>query len=80
MILTRFTVAKFPSPAVDTEEASFAVELCWAFDHFVLRARPMLTENVDYYVEQWLSARFRCTKGEKDCKSDSFGFGIFCGM
>ena len=66
--LTRRSTADIPSSAAGTEEASFAVELCWAFDDWVLRARPILTEDTSSFYEERAKARWRITKGEEKCK------------
>jgi hypothetical protein len=50
-----------PHELVGTDQALFAVELCWVFDRFMLRATPILTDDFDEHCMERRRARSRLT-------------------
>lgn len=63
-----FVDAEIPSAKTGTPEAMFVVELCWAFDHFVLQAMPLSAEKLPDHVTERTRRRTKMTKGETECK------------
>lgn len=53
--------------AEGTEAAHFHIEFCWRFDRFILRARPIMTNELLQYNAGRLQARMEATQGGRYC-------------
>jgi hypothetical protein len=54
--------------ATGTSQSMFVVEICWVFDKFMLRAMPLLSEQLSSHVTERGQIRMKMTKGERECK------------
>ena len=58
-----------PHEAINSQASSFVVEICWAFDHFILQGSAILTESLSEYMGARLRHRFLSTNMNTTCMS-----------
>lgn len=56
-----------PHETVNSQASSFVVEICWAFDRFILQGSAILTENMSEYMGARLRHRFLSTNMNTTC-------------